>query len=342
VALVAGRVLYALGKACEIGGVTVPMGASLGIALAPKDGLDADVLLKHADLALYAAKAAGRGQFSFYTDSMEARVVKRLDVERALREAIPGQQLHLVFQPQLRLADGKVNAFEALLRWTHPELGEVPPQEFIPVAEEAGMIHDIGKWVLHQACKEARAWPDDVRVAVNLSPLQVMARDLRADVAHALATSGLPPERLEIEITESVLMADSSTTLAKLHSLRELGVRIALDDFGTGYSSLAYLRRFPFDQLKIDRSFVREIVARHDARAIVRATIEMAAALRMDTLAEGVEDEAAVALLREQQCTAVQGYLISPPLQHQEVDGFLQSRSASSAPPDETSRRHAA
>ena len=328
VALVAGRVLYALSKACEIGGVTVPLGASLGVAMTPSDGLEADVLLKHADLALYAAKAAGRGQFTFYTHSMGARVVKRLDVERALREAIPGKQLQLLFQPQLRLSSGDIIAFEALLRWKHPELGDVPPQEFIPVAEEAGMIHEIGKWVLHQACKEARAWPDNVRVAVNLSPLQVMARDLRADVAHALATSGLPPHRLEIEITESVLMADSSTTLAKLHSLRELGVRIALDDFGTGYSSLAYLRRFPFDQLKIDRSFVSEIVTRPDARAIVRATIEMARALRMETLAEGVEDEQAIQVLREQQCGSVQGYLIAPPMRSSEVIGFLQTRLA--------------
>lgn len=326
VALVAGRVLYSLSKPCEIGGVTVPLGASLGIAIAPRDGLEADVLLKHADLALYAAKAAGRGQFSFYTQSMGARVVKRLGMERALREAIPRQQLHLVFQPQIRLADNRVSAFEALLRWTHPELGEVPPQEFIPVAEEAGMIHDIGKWVLHQACKEARAWPERVRVAVNLSPLQVMARDLRADVAHALATSGLPPDRLEIEITESVLMGDSHITLAKLHALRELGVRIALDDFGTGYSSLAYLRRFPFDQLKIDRSFVREIVTRPDARAIVRATIEMANALRMETLAEGVEDERAVDVLREHHCGSVQGYLISPPIRKLDVLDFLRAR----------------
>jgi diguanylate cyclase (GGDEF)-like protein len=326
VALVAGRVLYALGKPCEIGGVTVPLGASLGIALAPRDGLEADVLLKHADLALYAAKAAGRGQFSFYTQSMGARVVKRLSMERALREAIPGQQLRLVFQPQIRLADNRVSAFEALLRWTHPELGDVPPQEFIPVAEEAGMIHDIGKWVLHQACKEAKAWPGHVRLAVNLSPLQVMARDLRADVAHALATSGLPPERLEVEITESVLMGDSQATLAKLHSLRELGVRIALDDFGTGYSSLAYLRRFPFDQLKIDRSFVREIVTRPDARAIVRATIEMANALRMETLAEGVEDDRAIEVLRQHQCGSVQGFLISPPIRNDAVLEFLRTR----------------
>jgi diguanylate cyclase (GGDEF)-like protein len=332
VALVAGRVLYALGKPCEIGGVTVPLSASLGIALAPRDGLEADVLLKHADLALYAAKAAGRGQFSFYTQSMGARVVKRLGMERALREAIPGQQLRLVFQPQIRLADSRVSAFEALLRWTHPELGDVPPQEFIPVAEEAGMIQDIGKWVLHQACKEARAWPGDVRLAVNLSPLQVMARDLRADVAHALATSGLPPERLEVEITESVLMGDSHATLAKLHALRELGVRIALDDFGTGYSSLAYLRRFPFDQLKIDRSFVREIVTRPDARAIVRATIEMANALRMETLAEGVEDERAVEVLRQHQCGSVQGFLISPPIRNDDVMDFLRARNEVPAP----------
>ncbi|HET7795247.1 MAG TPA: EAL domain-containing protein [Rhizobacter sp.] len=332
VALVAGRMLYALSKPCEIGGVTVPLGASLGIALAPRDGQAADVLLKHADLALYAAKAAGRGQFSFYTQSMGARVVKRLDVERALREAIPGKQLQLLFQPQLRLSDGEIIAFEALLRWNHPELGEVPPQDFIPVAEEAGMIHDIGRWVLHQACKEARAWPEAVRVAVNLSPLQVMARDLRADVAHALATSGLPPQRLEIEITESVLMADSHSTLSKLHALRELGVRIALDDFGTGYSSLAYLRRFPFDQLKIDRSFVSEIVDRPDARAIVRATIDMARALRMDTLAEGVEDPSAIELLHEQRCGVVQGYLVARPMPGSEVLAFLQDRAGKPLP----------
>jgi diguanylate cyclase (GGDEF)-like protein len=341
-ALVAGRVLYALGKPCEIGGVTVPLGASLGIALAPGDGTEADVLLKHADLALYAAKAAGRGQFSFYTQSMGARVVKRLDVERALREAISGKQLQLLFQPQQRLHDGEIIAFEALLRWKHPELGDVAPQDFIHVAEEAGLIHEIGKWVLHQACKEAHAWPEAVRVAVNLSPLQVMARDLRADVAHALATSGLPPQRLEIEITESVLMADSSSTLAKLHALRELGVRIALDDFGTGYSSLAYLRRFPFDQLKIDRSFVSEIVTRPDARAIVRATIEMARALRMDTLAEGVEDESAIEALREQHCHAVQGFLIATPMPGSEVAGFLAARAAQAAPVPDASGLRAA
>ncbi len=328
VSLVAGRVLYALSKPCEIGGVTVPLGASLGIAMAPKDGTEADILLKHADLALYAAKAAGRGQFSYYTQSMGARVVKRLGVERALREAIPGKQLQLMYQPQLRLDSREVIAFEALLRWHHPELGEVPPAEFIPVAEEAGMIHEIGKWVLHEACKTARAWPDNVRVAVNFSPLQVMARDLPSDVAHALAISGLQPHRLEIEITESVLMADSQTTLDKLHGLRDLGVRIALDDFGTGYSSLAYLRRFPFNQLKIDRTFVSEIVERPDARAIVRATIEMARAMSMETLAEGVEDELAMEVLQEQQCGAVQGFLIAPPMRRSEVSRFLLAMSA--------------
>ncbi len=334
IALVAGRVLYALSKPCEISGVTVPLSASLGVAMAPQDGVEADMLLKRADLALYAAKAAGRGQFSFYTPSMEARVMKRLSIERALREAIPGKQMHLVFQPQVNLATNEVTAFEALLRWQHPELGEVPPQEFIPVAEEAGMIHEIGKWVLHQACKEARAWPEAIRVAVNLSPLQVMARDLRADVAHALATSGLPAHRLEVEITESVLMGDSPATLDKLHTLRELGVRIALDDFGTGYSSLAYLRRFPFDQLKIDRAFVSEIVERPDVRAIVRATIDMARALRMETLAEGVEDAHALQVLREHRCGSVQGFLIAAPLLHHEVSGFLQAHDAKAASND--------
>lgn len=322
-ALVAGRVLYALARPCEIGGVTVPVAASLGVALAPSDGCEPELLLKHADLALYAAKGAGRGQFSFYTPSMGAKVMKRLQIERALREAIPGGQLRVLYQPQLDLATGQISGCEALLRWSHPELGDVGPNEFIPVAEEAGMITDIGRWVLHEACIAAKGWPESVRVCVNLSPLQVVARDLRADVAHALATSSLPARRLEIEITESVLLGDNPATFAKLHAVREMGVRIALDDFGTGYASLAYLRSFPFDQLKIDQTFVREIAGRHDARAIVRATIEMARGLKMDSLAEGVEDDETLELLRGQGCGTVQGYRISPPLPAHEMLEFL-------------------
>ena len=326
--LMAERVLAALCAPVDIDGLTVPMGVSIGIALAPRDGRQPDLLLKNADLALYGAKAGGRGRSCFYHPGMSAGVVRRLQIERALRSAITLRQLALVFQPQLDLASGRITGFEALVRWRHPELGEVPPSEFIAVAEDAGLINDIGAWVLEQACCAAADWPSDLSVAVNLSAVQVMTQDLPALVRRALSASGLAPHRLEVEITESVLLNETEATLAQLHALNRLGVRIALDDFGTGYSSMAYLRRFPFDKLKIDRCFVKALTSEGDARVIVHAIIDMAAGLRMTTLAEGVEHPDELDALREEGCAQVQGYLVSRPIPRAEVADWLVAQAA--------------
>lgn len=316
---IADRVLAALCTSVEIEGLTVPMGVSIGIALAPRDGDQPDQLLKNADLALYGAKAGGRGRACFYDAGMSAGVVRRLQLERALRSAITLDQLSVVYQPQIDLTSSAITGFEALVRWRHPELGDVRPDEFIAVAEDAGLINEIGAWVLEQACLEASTWPAHLSVAVNLSAVQVMTQDLPVLVSRVLATSGLAATRLEVEITESVLLTETEATLAQLHGLNRLGVRIALDDFGTGYSSMAYLRRFPFDKLKIDRCFVKALTTEPDARVIVHAIIDMATGLHMKTLAEGVEREAELSALREEGCAEVQGYLVSRPLQVEAV-----------------------
>ena len=325
----AARVLAALCQPVDIDGLTVPMGVSVGIALAPADGRLPDQLLKNADLALYASKAGGRGRASFYSPHMSTGVVRRLQLERALRNAIALRQLSVVFQPQLDLDGDRVVGFEALVRWRHPDLGQVSPAEFIAVAEDAGLINEIGEWVLLQSCRIAAQWSRPLSVAVNLSAVQVMTQDLPALVERALRQSGLPAARLEVEITESVLLNETEATLAQLHGLNRLGVRIALDDFGTGYSSMAYLRRFPFDKLKIDRCFVQALTRDSQARVIVRAIIDMATGLRMATLAEGVETPDELEALRAEGCTLVQGYLVAPPLPVEQVEPFLARHAAS-------------
>lgn len=330
---IADRVLAALCTSVDIEGLTVPMGVSVGIALAPRDGDQPDQLLKNADLALYGAKAGGRGRACFYDAGMSAGVVRRLQLERALRSAITLDQLSVVYQPQVDLASHAITGFEALVRWRHPELGDVRPDEFIAVAEDAGLINEIGAWVLEQACLEASTWPAHLSVAVNLSAVQVMTQDLPLLVGRVLATSGLAATRLEVEITESVLLNETEATLAQLHGLNRLGVRIALDDFGTGYSSMAYLRRFPFDKLKIDRCFVKALTTEPDARVIVHAIIDMATGLHMKTLAEGVEREAELSALREEGCAEVQGYLVSRPLQVEAVLPFVREWTVAHPPP---------
>jgi diguanylate cyclase (GGDEF)-like protein len=322
---VAERVLAALCTSMDIDGLTVPMGVSVGIAMAPRDGSQPEQLLKNADLALYAAKAAGRRRACFYHSGMSAGVLRRLQLERALRSAIELDQLSVVFQPQVELSTRAVIGFEALVRWRHPELGEVRPDEFIAVAEDAGLINEIGAWVLEHACRVACTWAPHLSVAVNLSAVQVMTQDLPLLVGQVLAATGLSARRLELEITESVLLNETEATLAQLHGLNRMGVRIALDDFGTGYSSMAYLRRFPFDKLKIDRCFVKALTAESDTRVIVHAIIDMAAGLRMKTLAEGVECEAEMAALRDEGCTEVQGYLVARPLRVEAIAPFLTS-----------------
>jgi diguanylate cyclase (GGDEF)-like protein/PAS domain S-box-containing protein len=285
--------------------------ASIGIALAPLDGTDLDQLIKNADLAMYAAKAAGRRTYRFFEPSMDARAKARLTMEQDIRSALENGGFEIHYQPLVGLHDNEVTGCEALLRWRHPERGMISPAEFIPVAEDTGLINELGEWVLRTACAEAATWPDHIRIAVNVSPVQLKSRTVALKIASALAASGLTPNRLEIEITEAVLISDDDVALAILHQLRAIGVRIALDDFGTGYSSLSYLKRFPFDKIKIDRCFVSDITEIDGSSAIVQAVVNIAAARNMTTTAEGVETQAQKERLRALGCTEMQGYFFS-------------------------------
>ena len=311
--VLAARILEVACGQVEIGSYRVTVGTSIGIALAPDHGTSATALMKRADVALYVAKAE-RGRFVFFEPGMEASLEKRHALEAALRLAIEHQQFELYYQPLLSLAKDRVVGFEALIRWHQPEKGMISPLEFIPIAEETGLILPIGEWVLSTACAEAMRWPDDIKVAVNLSPVQFRGGRVLDVVHQALRTSGLPPYRLDLEITESVLMHDDEETLSILHRLRALGVGIAMDDFGTGYSSLAYLHKFPFDKIKIDRSFVADITREESGISVVRAIMALTQSLGMTTVAEGVETEEQLALLRLEGCTEVQGYLFSQPV----------------------------
>jgi predicted signal transduction protein with EAL and GGDEF domain len=310
----------------ELNGHQVTVDLSIGIALSPNDGTDVDQLLKCADMALYGAKTEGRGTFRYFEPDMDARTKMRRALEVDLRKALLNGEFELHYQPLVRLADNEISGCEALLRWHHPERGMIPPAEFIPVAEETGLINSIGEWVLRQACAEAATWPDDIKVAVNVSPVQFRNQPLPQVVINALAATGLAPNRLELEITESVLMQSNETTLRMLHQLRELGVRISMDDFGTGYSSLSYLRSFPFDKIKIDRTFINDLSTGKDAAAIVQAIVTLANSLDMTTTAEGVETERQVKALRAMGCIEMQGYLFSPPKSGQETARMLAAR----------------
>jgi diguanylate cyclase (GGDEF)-like protein len=315
VALVA-HIYQAIREPFECLGHRLLTDASIGIALAPRDGTDLDQLLKNADLAMYAAKADGRRTYRFFEPAMDARVQARRTLEHDLRDAITDGGFakggfEIYYQPLLRLGDDAITGCEALLRWRHPERGMISPAEFIPVAEDIGVINQLGEWVLTTACAEAASWPGDIRLAVNVSPVQFRSHLLALKVAAALVTSGLAPERLELEITEAVLIRDDEVALGILHRLRALGVRIALDDFGTGYSSLSYLQRFPFDKIKIDRCFVTDIAEANGSSAIVQAVVNIASSRHMTTTAEGVETETQKQLLRTLGCTEMQGYLFS-------------------------------
>lgn len=316
----AQAIVKALAKPLDVGGHTTVIGTSVGIAMFPTDGRDGMTLLKNADLALYRAKTDGRGGFRFFERSLDEAARRRRQIETDLRVAIRSGDLRLHFQPIVAGDNGAIKGFEALLRWPHPQRGYISPADFIPIAEECGLILQIGEWVMHEACRIAEAWPTHIRIAVNVSPLQFRAKGFSAIVLQALSKSGLAPERLEIEITESVFLDGESNVLQILHMLKSLGVRIALDDFGTGYSSLSYLRSFPFDKIKIDRSFVTNVADDATAAAIVKAIVDLATALKMDTTAEGVEDDRQLAQLRENGCTTLQGYLFSRPVT--EVDAL--------------------
>jgi predicted signal transduction protein with EAL and GGDEF domain len=300
-------------SACyDIDGIEVVVGASIGIALSPGDGATSEELMRNADMALYRAKSDGGGVHRFFEQEMDQRARNRRDMERDLRRAFVNGEFELHYQPLVDIAAEKISGFESLLRWRHSEKGMISPAEFIPVAEDIGLIVSLGEWVLRQACSEAMNWPANVKVAVNLSPVQFRSRNLVQAVISALAHSGLSPRRLELEITESVFLAETEANLAILHQLRGLGVSISMDDFGTGYSSLSYLRSFPFDKIKIDRSFVKDLAERSDCVAIVRAISGLGRSLNITTTAEGVETVDQLDWLRAEGCNEVQGFLFSP------------------------------
>jgi diguanylate cyclase (GGDEF)-like protein len=309
----ADRIFEAAEAPFDLDGNQVVVGTSIGIAVAPTDAAEADRLLKNADMALYRAKADGRGAYRFFEPEMDALMQARRALEVDLRKALINGEFEVSYQPIISLENKSITGVEALVRWNHPGRGFVAPSEFIPLAEETGLIVPIGEWVLRQACSEAMRWPSHISLAVNLSPAQFKMRNLSQIVIGALAQSGISPRRLELEITESVLLVDNAATLETLHQLRNLGVRISMDDFGTGYSSLSYLRSFPFDKIKIDQSFIRNLASNSDSQAIVRAVTGLGTSLGMKTTGEGVETQEECDYLVRHGCTEAQGYFFGKP-----------------------------
>jgi diguanylate cyclase (GGDEF)-like protein len=322
-AALANRLRRELSAPYEIAGHQVVIGVSIGIALAPGDGSDPDRLLKSADIALYQAKSDGRDRCRYFEPEMDALMQARRQLELDLRKAIVENEFVLYFQPLVNLKSESISGFEALLRWQHPSRGLIPPSEFIPLAEEIGLIVQIGEWVVGEACRQARSWPETLKVAVNISPVQFRNGDLVWTVTQALRESGIDPGRLEIEITESVMIQDFDAALSMLHQLKNLGVSISMDDFGTGYSSLSYLRSFPFDKIKIDQSFVRGLGEKSDCIAIIRAVTGMCDSLGITTTAEGVETVWQLNLLHAERCTEVQGFVITEPLPAHDVAALI-------------------
>jgi diguanylate cyclase (GGDEF)-like protein len=321
----AEKIIEVVGQPNSIDGHDVTVGASVGIAVARPGDINTENFLKSADLAMYSAKSDGRGTYRMFDPEMDAIVQARRLLERDMRTALAQDGFRLFYQPLVNLQTKKVTAFEALMRWQHPERGMVPPSDFIPVAEEMGLIVQLGEWALRQACAEATEWPDGVCVSVNLSPLQFSKGNLVSSVMSALASAGLPASRLELEITESVLLEKSERNITILNQLRDLGVRISMDDFGTGYSSIGYLRSFPFDKIKIDQSFVRDLLVDEGSLAIVRAIAGLGVSFGMITTAEGVETEEQMRCLNLEGCIEVQGYLYSRPVPANEIVGVLAS-----------------
>ncbi|MBD8617663.1 EAL domain-containing protein [Sphingomonas sp. CFBP 13728] len=317
------RIIELVERPVDHDGRLLRVGASLGIAIAPADGADADTLLKNADLALYRAKDTGRGRMCFYEPLMDEKVQRSRDLALELTGALERGEFHVMFQPIFDLAGERILSCEALLRWTNRRHGPILPAEFIPIAEDNGLIVAIGGWVIREACKAASEWPGDVQIAVNLSPIQLRSANLPMVIMGALAASGLPAERLELEVTESVLLDDIDASLAALNAINRLNVRTTLDDFGTGYSSLSYLTKFPFQTLKIDRSFITDLDQSPASVAIVQTVIELAAKLGMRTVAEGIETQAQLDQLRRTRCDAVQGFLLARPISASMVTSML-------------------
>jgi diguanylate cyclase (GGDEF)-like protein len=338
--LLAQRLIDALSATFELGEIHAHIGTSIGIAVAPFDGDTPETLLRNADLALYRSKGDGRGTMRYFEPTMDERAQARRALESDLREALAQGQFHLEYQPQVRLRDGAVSGVEALLRWRHPVRGTVSPAEFVSLAEETGLIVPIGRWVLEQACRDAMRWPPDVRVCVNVSALQFRKGMLLVHVAKALADSGLAAGRLELEITESVMIRDPAQSVALLRQLRQAGLSVALDDFGTGYSSLSTLHSFEFDRLKIDRSFVQQLGQSTSALTIVRAVAGLARNLGIATTIEGVETPAQWAIAHQEGCNEVQGFLYSRPRPADEIAGVIAAIEASLRPSPQDTGGH--
>jgi diguanylate cyclase (GGDEF)-like protein len=323
ISALANRLIEAIAAPFDLDGHQATIGLSVGIATAPDDGREAQTLLKKADMALYGAKTEGKGTYRFFEPKMDRLMQARRTLELELRNAIVHQEFEIYYQPIINLRSEEVTSFEALLRWNHPDRGLIPPLAYISLAEETGLIVPIGEWVIRQACGEAAKWPENIRIAINVSPAQFKPRTLYELVKSALTDSGVSSDRLDIEITESVLLVDSASTLETLHQLRNLGVRISMDDFGTGYSSLGYLRSFPFDKIKIDRSFVHGLQRNKDAKAIITAVTGLGSSLGIVTTGEGVESKEEVEYLRHSGCTEAQGYFFSKPRPASEVLDML-------------------
>ena len=319
----AERLIVALGEPFQLGPHQVTVGTSVGIALETRRGADAETLLKSADMALYRAKADRRGTYRFFEPIMDTQMQLRHALETDLRKAVASGEFELFFQPILNAQTYALTGLEALVRWRHKQRGLVPPMEFIPLAEEIGLIVPLGAWIVQEACRQAATWPDTVAVAVNLSPTQFKHPDLVTTIRDALNTARLPPHRLILEITESVLLQDTPMTLKILDRLQSLGLSISLDDFGTGYASIAYLRSFPFDTIKIDRSFIRDLGVRPDALAIVRTIVDLGRALGMSIIAEGVETTEQLKMLQAEHCNEVQGFLFSQPRPAAEIPALI-------------------
>jgi diguanylate cyclase (GGDEF)-like protein len=324
----ARRLVEAMAEPFDLEGRHVYLGVSIGVSVCPSDGADVDTMLKNADMAMYRAKSEGRNTYRFFEFAMDARIQERRLLELDLRRAVANGEFELYYQPQVDAQSEAITGCEALLRWRHPTRGMVAPNDFIPVAEEVGLIVPLGAWVIQQACRDAATWPKHIGVAVNLSSAQFKGIALVQTVVSALEAAHLSPLRLELEITESTLLADSESTIAALNHLRALGVRIAMDDFGTGYSSLSYLRSFPFDKIKIDRSFIKDIGEKSDCSAIVKAVAGLGAALGMTTTAEGVETVEQLRQIRAHGCTEVQGYYFGRPCPAKDLAVLFQNRTA--------------
>jgi EAL domain-containing protein (putative c-di-GMP-specific phosphodiesterase class I) len=328
-AVAAARVVKSMTAGFVIQDHSLIVSCSVGISMFPEHGADGETLIKNADAAMYSAKDNGRNNCRFFTDDMNAQVVERLTLENSLRPALDKKELFLMYQPQIDMTTGKVFGLEALLRWQHPELGLVPPDRFIRIAENSGLILPIGEWVLRTACSQTRKWQEeglpDAIVAVNVSAIQFRQEGFCELIRRVLDETGLAAQYLELELTESLLLSSADMTFAVLKDLKAMGLKLAIDDFGTGYSSLSYLKHFPVSKLKIDRSFIRDVATNPDDAAITTAIISMAKSLHLKVIAEGVENEAQMSFLRAHQCDEIQGYYFSKPLMADEVPDKLQN-----------------